>query len=382
MNVYINDIAVFLPNSPVDNEGIEKVLGEINNIPSRTKKIILRNNKIRYRYYAIDPETGNLNYNNAQLTAEAIKRLKPYHQFRLEDIESLCCGTTSPDLLMPGHALMVLGELGLPPCEAVTTSGICISGMTALKYAYMNVAAGLTHNAVASGSELSSSYMKASFFSSQTPISNEDVEKNPVNAFNAEFLRWMLSDGAGAVFLSDQKNTDQLSLKIEWIENISFAGSLETCMYAGGIKADDGRLTGWRETDLFHPLADPFIFSVKQDIKILEKEIVRTAINQALVRVINKYHLSPEDIDWYLPHYSSHYFRDKFYNAMKDIAFEIPYEKWFTNLGEKGNTGSAAIYIIMEELFHSGKLRKGEKLLCFIPESGRFSHCFMMLTVI
>jgi 3-oxoacyl-[acyl-carrier-protein] synthase-3 len=67
---------------------------------------------------------------------------------------------------------------------------------------------------------------------------------------------------------------------------------------------------------------------------------------------------------------------------MKEIDFEIPYEKWFTNLTTKGNTGSASIYIIMEELFHSGKLKKGQKLLCFIPESGRFSHCYMMLTVV
>ncbi|PKN30566.1 MAG: 3-oxoacyl-ACP synthase, partial [Deltaproteobacteria bacterium HGW-Deltaproteobacteria-21] len=44
--------------------------------------------------------------------------------------------------------------------------------------------------------------------------------------------------------------------------------------------------------------------------------------------------------------------------------------------------GSASIYIIMEELFHSGRLKKGQKLLCFIPESGRFSHCYMLLTVV
>jgi 3-oxoacyl-[acyl-carrier-protein] synthase-3 len=67
---------------------------------------------------------------------------------------------------------------------------------------------------------------------------------------------------------------------------------------------------------------------------------------------------------------------------MKEIGFEIPYEKWFTNLYTKGNTGSAAIYIIIEDIFKSGRLKKGQQLLCFIPESGRFSHCFMMLSVI
>jgi 3-oxoacyl-[acyl-carrier-protein] synthase-3 len=67
---------------------------------------------------------------------------------------------------------------------------------------------------------------------------------------------------------------------------------------------------------------------------------------------------------------------------MKETGFEVPYDKWFTNLPYTGNVGSASIYIIMEELFKSGKLKKGEKLLCFIPESGRFSHCFMLLTVV
>lgn len=105
-------------------------------------------------------------------------------------------------------------------------------------------------------------------------------------------------------------------------------------------------------------------------------------MDKALASIVKKYKIKPEEIDWFLPHYSSGYFRDKFYNGMKNIDFEIPYERWFTNLAKKGNTGSASIYIIMEELFNSGKLKKGQKLLCFIPESGRFSHCYMMLTAV
>jgi 3-oxoacyl-[acyl-carrier-protein] synthase-3 len=55
-------------------------------------------------------------------------------------------------------------------------------------------------------------------------------------------------------------------------------------------------------------------------------------------------------------------------------------ERWFTNLPYKGNIGSASIYVILEELFHSGKIKKGDKLLCFVPESGRFSMCYLLLT--
>lgn len=381
MDVYINDLAFFLPNSPVDNEEIENVLGKINNIPSRVKRIVLRNNKIKSRYYAIDPETGRLTHSNAQLTAEAVKRLKPHENFSLNEIECLCCGTTCGDLLFPGHSLMVLGELCIPECEAVTTHGICISGMTAFKYAYMNVAAGFSGNAVAAGSELASSFMRAQFFKAHDDL-DTDVEKRPILAFDSDFLRWMLSDGAGAAFLSNSKNADGISLRVDWIENISFAGELETCQYGGGVKKDDGSVVGWRDIDALDPELRKHLFAVKQDIKLLDQEIVRTAVDRALVRVIEKHHLKPEQIDWYLPHYSSGYFRDKFYNRMKEIGFEIPYERWFTNLSVKGNTGSAAIYIIIEELFKSGKLEEGQKLFCFIPESGRFSHCYMMLTVV
>jgi 3-oxoacyl-[acyl-carrier-protein] synthase-3 len=276
---------------------------------------------------------------------------------------------------------MVLGELGIPACEGVSTSGICISGMTSFKYAFMNVATGCSKNAVATGSELASSYTRASYLEPQI-YHDPDLEKKPILGFDADFLRWMLSDGSGAVFLSGGKNKNGMSLRIDWIENISYAGELETCMYGGGQKKEDGRVVSWRCLEDIDRKKNDSLLSIRQDIRLLGKEIVRTAMDLALVHCMEKYNLSPGDIDWFLPHYSSWYFRDKFYEGMKHIGFEIPYDKWFTNLSTTGNTGSAAIYIILEELFHSTQIKPGQKLLCFIPESGRFSHCYMMLTAV
>ena len=73
MNAYITDIAISMPNEPVNNEEMEKVLGLVHELPSRTKKIILRNNGIKQRFYAIDPATGQTTHSNAQLAAEAVK---------------------------------------------------------------------------------------------------------------------------------------------------------------------------------------------------------------------------------------------------------------------------------------------------------------------
>jgi 3-oxoacyl-[acyl-carrier-protein] synthase-3 len=381
VDVYINDVAAFLPNAVVGNDAIEAVLGRVADMPSRTRQIILRNNGIRQRHYAIDPVDGRQTHTNAQLTAEAVRRLAPHDGFTADRIACQCCGTTSPDLLLPGHALAVMGELALKPCEAVTTAGICIAGMTAFKYAWMNVASGAVPDAVATGSELASSFMRARFFTAR-PDPKADLERTPHLAFDADFLRWMLSDGAGAAYFSTRQDPRRRALRVDWVEIVSYAGQFETCMYAGGLKGPDGRMTGWRDASSPDEMLRENWLAVRQDTKLLGQEIVRTAMDLALAHVAARRALTPQAVDWFLPHYSSHYFRDKFYEGMKRIGFEIPYERWFTNLPSTGNTGSAAIYVILAELLHSGRLQQGQRLLLFVPESGRFSHCFAHLTVV
>jgi 3-oxoacyl-[acyl-carrier-protein] synthase-3 len=68
--------------------------------------------------------------------------------------------------------------------------------------------------------------------------------------------------------------------------------------------------------------------------------------------------------------------------GLANVGLPIPQERWFTNLTSKGNAGAALIFIMLEELFNSGVLRSGQRLLCYVPESGRFSSAFMHLTVV
>lgn len=52
-NVYITNLSSFLPNEPVENDAMEDVLGYIGGHSSRIKRIILSQNQIKQRYYAI-----------------------------------------------------------------------------------------------------------------------------------------------------------------------------------------------------------------------------------------------------------------------------------------------------------------------------------------
>ena len=59
----------------------------------------------------------------------------------------------------------------------------------------------------------------------------------------------------------------------------------------------------------------------------------------------------------------------------------IPEERWFSNLSQVGNVGAGSIYLMVDELFKSGRLKQGEKILLAVPESARFSYVFGLLTV-
>lgn len=383
MNAFITSISAFLPNAPVPNEQMEEILGMVNQLPSRTRKLILRNNKIKTRYYAIDPVTGKSTHTNAQLAAAAVRGLQPYPGFTPKDIECLACGTTQADQLIPGHASMVHGELSESgPLEIVSTSGVCIAGMTALKYAAMNVALGLSANAVATGSEQASSFMRSRMAGTISPEVAEEFESQPHLAFSADLLRWMLSDGAGAAFIAPAPVPGRRAFKIEWIDVHSFAHELETCMYAGGIKNPDGTLKGWREFDTPEEMLSERALLVRQDVKLLHKEIVATTANRTIPRLLAQRGLRAEEVDVFVAHYSSDYFRLPIYEGLRDIGYHIPLEKWFTNLPEVGNIGSASVYVILEELLRSDRIKTGDKVLCYVPESGRFSICYALLTVV
>lgn len=373
--VFINQTASFLPFDPVSNDEIEAVLGMVGGKPSRARRIILRSNGIRSRHYAIDRATGRVVMTNAQLTAQAVSALG-----EIGRVELLSCGTSSPDQLLPNHAVMVHGELKWPRLQVVSFAGICLSGAAALKHAWLAIRAGDVQRAVATGSELASVSLKSAHYEAEIEHKLKQLEVRPEIAFEKDFLRWMLSDGAGALLLESQPR-GTLSLRIDWIELSSAANELAACMYHGAEKNEDGSLLGWQRLDAAQ-WGEKSIFSLKQDVRLLNENIVRATLAEPLAAVLEKRKLRTEDIDWFLPHMSSQFFAEPIAQCLAGIGLPIPRERWFSNLASKGNTGSAAPFIILDELFHSGRIKKGQKLLMFVPESGRFSSGFVYLEAV
>ncbi len=378
-DTYITRVAKFLPNDPVFNEEMEEYLGYINGKASKSKAIVLRNNGIKRRFYATTKE-GTPTHTNAELASLAIRGLFKNNPGEIGEIDLLSCATSSPDQLMPSHGVMVHGYLPeTRNIEVVSPSGVCCAGMHALKYAYMSVKLGERKMAVSCASERLSPVLQSDQFEDEVQQLVK-LEQNPFIAFEKDFLRWMLSDGAGAVLVQDKPNETGISLKIDWIEGCSFANNEDPCMYMGSDKTLDGTLKSYKDFDQ-NSVLEKSIFSIKQDVKLLGDKIVKLGFTN-MMEILTRRGVSMEDVNYFLPHLSSYFFEKKIDDFFKENGLEIPKEKWYTNLVSVGNVGAASIYMMLEEIFSCGALKKGEKILLAVPESARFSYMFCMLTVV
>jgi len=368
--VYITSSGTFLPNKAVSNEEMEDFLGRINNKNSRAKERVLKQNGIKTRYYALNKKQETT-HSNAQLAVNSIENALQKNDLRPTTIELLCTGTTQGDLPIPGFASMVHAGLDFNRCEIASFQSVCASGVMALKNAYSQIKSDEKQNAVCVGSELASRMFKASRFEAQK------VDSLP---FDAEFLRWMLSDGAGAFVLQNKKNEKGISLKIDWIDIKSHANEFPVCMYTGKTNNKNEEELTWLDYSSYEEASKAGAINLKQDTRLLDK-VIKTGIAHYF-ELIEKGKINSDKINWLCCHYSSEMFKNPIKELMLKGGGEIPDNKWFSNLTTKGNTGAASIFIMLDELMYSGKLKSGDKILCMVPESGRFVTSYMQLTVV
>jgi 3-oxoacyl-[acyl-carrier-protein] synthase III len=382
--VYVNGVGAFYPNAPISNDAMEDVLGKVDGKESWAKPIILESCGIKRRFYALDPHTGAATHSNAEMTAKAVKAAVDSSGYDLSEVELLACGTATPDQLNPGHASMTHGELGGPNLEVASFGGFCGSGMSALRYAYISVGSGERDVAAAAGSELSSGLGRASRFRlPQNDVSKDELIKDPVLSMNKEFLRWIAADGAASLILGSRPRAGALSLRIDWLECESLANEFDVCMYQGGEKdRRTGRLKGWLQEPDLQQIVERNYFCITQDVALLKKHVIAAGINRVLKKIVAKRELRADDYDLFFPHLSSFFFKDRVKQGLEEIGFVIPEEKWYTNLDQVGNLGAAAMYSIIDQAYREGVIEEGQRILCGVPESGRFSYYFMQLTAV
>jgi 3-oxoacyl-[acyl-carrier-protein] synthase-3 len=368
VSAYITSTGAFLPGPPIGNDEIEDVLGQVEGRPSRLKARILKANGIQTRHYAID-RNHRTTHSNLDMAVAAARKCLDESSVPARSIGMLSCATTQGDMVIPGFGSMVQAGLGIPGVELMTAHGICSSSAMALKAAVNALRAGEHRCALVVVSELASRLFKRTRY--------EAAGGHAAMDFNSEFLRWMLSDGAGALLLESAPRGR--CLRVDWIRSFSHADAFPICMGIGTPTDKEDSRT-WQDYPTYAEAEAAGALLIRQDVRLLE-QMVKLGVDGAL-RLIEEGVLVVEAIDHFLCHYSSHHFRGKIADMLAMCNASIPQEKWFTNLYTRGNTGAASILIMLDEFLRATRPEAGERILCMVPESGRFNTAYMQFTVV
>ncbi len=369
---YITGTGAFLPGAPVSNDAIEDHLGRIAGRDSLFGKKALRWNGVESRHYALAPD-GAVSHSNAQMCAEAVRNALEAARLDPRDLAMLAAATTQGDLLAPGHAAQVHAEIGGRAMEIASFQSVCGSSLMAAKAAWLSVRAGEHDVAAACAGEFSSRWFRPCFYEG-----TELVDAKGRLRAEADFLRFTLSDGAGAVVMEPEARSG--ALKVEFIDIVSLADRFDPCMWAGATVDDRTDPHAFWSRSGPRAAFEAGAIALLQDFELL-KRVIRAWVGVYLEKV-EAGRIVPADVDHCLVHYSAKSLRAEIVALLEDTAGMIPQEKWFSVLREQGNVGSASIWLMLDGLIKSGRVEKGQKILCVVPESGRALVGFMLLEAV
>jgi 3-oxoacyl-[acyl-carrier-protein] synthase-3 len=356
---YITCTGSHLPGEPVDNGSINRYLGRVLG-ESRVREKILAVNGIQTRHYALD-ERQNPTHSIYEMASEAVKDCLSQLSSSPR-VDYLSAGTTYAPTLAPGISSLLHDQLSRDhvidhSVEINSNSGICSSGAQAIVNAARAVKAGEAKAAVCVGVEQSSIGLRSKAFRTVYDIPAILRNVRTSRWFMAVFLRFMLSDGAGAFLLEPQPREGGVSLNVNWTYSRSFANQAPLCM----------RLQS-------RPLM------LTQDVKILARYMAPLS-KEAVTGALCEHDETLEAYSVVLPHMSSYYFESSVRKIMAELSpnREVPY---WTNLRTAGNTGAASIYIMLDEYLKTRPVKSGDRILLFVPESGQFNYVLISLTVV
>lgn len=249
----------------------------------------------------------------ASLAAEAARNAMEMSKTSPEELDLILCATVSPDDASPSVACTVQNLLGAT-CPAIDINTACSGFVYALDTAAGFFARGKVKKMLVLGAERLSRMVNW-------------TDRNICVIF---------ADGAGAVVLGEGDAYLSSKLVAKGGDNV-----IHIPMYNPNTPFTD------------HEVIPPYI-------KMNGQETFKFAVNAIvtdLTDVIRDAGLTTGDITWFIPHQANARIIDA--AARK---FDIPIDRFGMNIDKYGNTSSASIPILMDEMNRAGKFKKGDYL--------------------
>lgn len=226
------------------------------------------------------------------------------------EIEMILTATATPDQIFPCTACEIQAALGAKNAVCFDLNAACSGFLFAYQTAQAYIAAGMHRTILIVGSE------------SLSRVVNWEDRGTCI----------LFGDGAGAALVRAQEGRIYRSAA----HSDGAGGPALTCP---GINASEQK---------------PYL---SMDGKAVFQFAIRK-VPEAVNEVLEANRLTAEDIDWFVLHQANRRIVESVAKRLK-----VGIEKFPMNLQEYGNTSSASIPILLNELNRSGKLKKGQRLI-------------------
>lgn len=260
----------------------------------------------------------------ASLAAEACERALENAGKGAGEVELLLAATCSPEMALPCTACQVQARIGAAGAAAFDLNAACAGFLFALHTACAYIEAGIYKNALIVGAEVLSKLM-------------DWMDRGTCILFG---------DGAGAVF----------------VERCGEDGNLDQSGILGFSQHSDGARGNVLKCEV-RGLNNPYFAEPDQGkfVQMDGREVFAFAVRQvptAILEALGKAGLKPEDADLYILHQAN---RRIIEGIAKRLMVDL--SRFPMNLDRVGNTSSAAIPLLLDELNRSGRLERGMKLV-------------------
>lgn len=254
----------------------------------------------------------------AELAADACQRALEDAGKQAEEVELILAATCSPEEAVPCVACQVQSRIGAGNAVAFDLNAACAGFLFALHTAWAYVEAGIYRNALVVGSEVLSKLV--------------DWEDRSTCI--------LFGDGAGAVYVENCQEGGLLSF-------VQHADGKKGGVLGGGARLLSNPWAGQQECQPFFRMdgREVFSFAVRQ---------VPLNVEEAL----GKAGLGIPDVDLFVLHQAN---RRIIEGIAKRLGADL--SRFPMNLERVGNTSSAAIPLLLDELNRQGRLKRGMRLV-------------------
>ncbi len=257
------------------------------------------------------------------MAAEAGRRALESAGLSAEELDLILVSTISSDVILPCAACEVQKELGASNATCFDLNGACTGFVLAYNTANAYLAGGICKNALIIGSEC---------------LSN-------LTNWHDRGTCILFGDGAGAALLQGVEGRTYRPVTHSDGEKGS-ALTLKSRHDCNGITKEINPLS----------MTDDAYF-MQMDGQSVFKFAVRK-VPEAIREVLDINSIRQEDVTWYVMHQANR-------RIVESVAKKLnePLEKFPMNLQEYGNTSSASIPLLLDEMNRKGMLRSGDLIV-------------------